>query len=127
MAKAKQKKNSNTYVECYILPVKTARLDAYQRFAEKSGDLWLAHGALAVTEYVADDAKSGVRTSFPQSVQLEPDETVVVALITFASRADCHRIKAAVMNDPAMSALFPDIPVDGSRMFWGGFTTLVER
>ena len=61
----------NTYTDFYVMPVKTARLEDYRRFAEESRKVWLAHGALSVTEYIADDAKPGVHTSFPQSVKLE--------------------------------------------------------
>lgn len=115
----------STYTEFYVLPVKSARLGDYRRFAEQSGKVWRAHGALSVTEYIADDAKPGVHTSFPQAVKLEADEIVAVAAITFPSSEECARIKAAAMSDPLFADMAPDIPVDGKRMFWGGFTTLV--
>jgi PhnB protein len=116
----------NTYTDFYVMPVKTARLDDYRQFAEESRKVWLVHGALSVTEYIADDAKPGVHTSFPQSVKLEADESVVVAVLTFASREDCARVKATVFNDPMFANMGPDtIPVDGKRMFFGGFKSLV--
>ncbi len=116
----------NTYSEFYVLPVKKARLDDYRRFAEASAKVWRAKGALAVTEYVAEDAKAGAHTSFPQSVKLEADEIVAVAEIVFRSREDCARIKDAVMKDPVFANMTPDtIPVDGKRMFWGGFKPIV--
>jgi uncharacterized protein YbaA (DUF1428 family) len=71
--------------------------------------------------------KSGVHTSFPQAVKLEPDEIVVVSWITFKSREDRDRINPLVMKDPLFANMSPDtIPVDGKRMFWGGFRSLVE-
>jgi uncharacterized protein YbaA (DUF1428 family) len=116
----------STYTEVYVLPVKAARIEDYRRFAEASGKVWRQHGALAVTEYVADDAKPGVHTSFPQALKLEADELVAVATISFPSREECLRIKGAVMQDPLFADMGPDtIPVDGKRMFWAGFTTLV--
>ncbi|MEQ1612061.1 MAG: DUF1428 family protein [Hyphomicrobiaceae bacterium] len=116
----------NTYTDVYVMPVKAARLEDYRRFAEESRKVWLAHGALSVTEYIADDAKPGVHTSFPQSVKLEADEIVVVAVLTFRSREDGARIKAAVMKDPVFADMGPDtIPVDGKRMFFGGFKPFV--
>ena len=66
----------NTYTDFYVMPVKTARLEDYRYFAAESRKVWLAHGALSVTEYIADDAKPGVYTSFPQSVKLEADDLV---------------------------------------------------
>ncbi len=115
-----------TYTDFYVLPVKKAGLETYRQFAEATAKVWCKHGALEAIEFVADDAKSGVHTSFPQAVALESDEAVVVARITFASRADRDRINAAVMSDPVFAGMSPDLPVDGKRMFWGGFTTLVE-
>ena len=115
------------YTEVYVMPVKKDHLEDYRRFAEASGKVWRAHGALSVVEYIADDVKPGKQTSFPQSVKLEPDEIVAVAVIHFASQKECLSIKSAVMKDPLFAESPPDaIPVDGMRMFWGGFTTLVE-
>lgn len=116
----------NTYTDVYVMPVKAARIEDYRRFADDSRKVWLAHGALSVTEYIADDAKPGVHTSFPQSVKLEADEIVVVAVLTFRSREDCARVKAAVFKDPMFADMGPDtIPVDGKRMFFGGFKPFV--
>jgi PhnB protein len=116
----------NTYTDVYVMPVKSARIEDYRRFADDSRNVWLAHGALSVTEYIADDAKPGVHTSFPQSVKLEADETVVVAVLTFRSREDCARVKVAVFKDPMFANMGPDtIPVDGKRMFFGGFKPFV--
>ena len=116
----------STYTDVYVLPVKKAKLEDYRRFAKESGKVWRAHGALGVTEYIADDVKPGVHTSFPQSVTLETDEIVVVATITFRSREDRDRIKTAVMKDPVFANMTPDtVPVDGKRMFWGGFNVLL--
>jgi uncharacterized protein YbaA (DUF1428 family) len=118
----------STYTDLYVMPVKTARIEDYRRFAEDSRKVWLAHGALSVTEYIADDAKPGVNTSFPQSVKLEPDEVVAVAALTFRSREDSARIKAAVMKDPIFANMNPDtVPVDGRRMFFGGFKLFVGQ
>jgi uncharacterized protein YbaA (DUF1428 family) len=114
------------YVEVYVVPVKKAGIEDYRRFAEASGKLWREHGALEVIESISDDVPQGVNTSFPQAVKLEADEIVVVASIAFASREDRDRIKAAVMKDPRMAAMFATpLPVDGKRMFWGGFKPLV--
>jgi PhnB protein len=116
------------YTDFYVLPVKKARLDAYRRFAQETSKVWLAHGALSVSEYIAEDAKPGVHTSFPQAVKLEDGEIVAVAMLTFRSRAACERIKEAVMKDPVFANMSPDtVPVDGRRMFWGGFETIVAE
>lgn len=115
------------YSQFYILPVKTEKLTDYRQFAIDTGKIWLDHGALKFAEFIADDVKPGVQTSFPQAVKLEADESVVVAQVTFRSRADCDRITAAFRSDPRMTSMdFKSVPVDGKRMFWGGFKPLVS-
>ena len=59
------------------------RLDVYIDLATRMSALWREHGALSVTEAVADDAPVGVLASFPRSVIATQDETVVFAFITY--------------------------------------------
>jgi uncharacterized protein YbaA (DUF1428 family) len=114
------------YVDGYVVPVPTAKLDAYRQLAHEAGQVWRDHGALAFVECVAEDVKPGTHTSFPQAVKLEPDETVVFSWIVFASRAERDRINAAVMEDARMKEWHARGPIfDGKRMFWGGFDVLV--
>jgi uncharacterized protein YbaA (DUF1428 family) len=115
------------YVDFYVLPVPTAKLDDYRKMAELGGKLWREHGALEYYECIADDVKPGKQTSFPQSVDLKPDETVICSYIVFKSREDRDRINALVMKDERLGAYGPDnMPFDGMRMFWGGFKSWVE-
>lgn len=116
------------YVDGYVLPVPKKNLAAYKRMAQKAGRVWRDHGALEYVECVADDVKPGKWTSFPQSVKLKTDETVVFAYIVYKSRKHRDLINAKVMKDPRILAMGKDkdMPFDGKRMFWGGFKTLVE-
>lgn len=116
------------YVDGFVLPVPTANLAAYRRIAKKAGEVWKDHGALEYHECVADDVQPGKLTSFPQSVQLKEDETVVFAWIVYKSRKDRDRINAKVMADPRLASMMDakNMPFDGKRMFWGGFKTMVS-
>jgi uncharacterized protein YbaA (DUF1428 family) len=115
------------YVDGFVIPVPKNKLDAYRRIARTAGKVWKEHGALEYVECVAEDVKPGKLTSFPQSVQLEDDETVVFAWIVYESRAERDRINALVMKDPRLAGYDPqNMPFDGKRMFMGGFETLVE-
>lgn len=116
-----------SYVDGFVLPVRRDRLDDYRRIAQRAGEIWMEHGALEYVECVADDVSEGKFTSFPRSVQLQPDEAVVFSWIRYASREDRDRINAAVMNDPRLADMKPeDMPFDGKRMFWGGFREMVR-
>ena len=116
------------YVDGFVVPVPVNKLAAYRRMAQRAGKVWMEHGALEYVECVADDVKPGKHTSFPQSVKLKPDETVVFSYVVYKSRAQRDRIMARVMKDPRLAEMMDPktMPFDGKRMFWGGFKTLVE-
>ena len=115
------------YVDGFVVPVPKKQLAAYRRLARKSGRNWREYGALEYCECVADDVKPGKVTSFPQSVKLKPNETVVFAWVTYTSRADRDRIMKKVMADPRLAGMDPTtMPFDAKRMFFGGFKAIVE-
>lgn len=116
------------YVDGFVVPVPTDKLDAYRRVARKAGKIWREHGALEYIECVADDVKPGKLTSFPQSVKLKANETVVFSWIVYTSRKQRDSVNAKVMSDPRLAKMMDPkaMPFDGKRMFWGGFKTLVE-
>ena len=115
------------YVDGFVLPVPVAKLGDYRKLARKAGKIWIEHGALAYTECGADDVKPGKLTSFPQSVKLKADETVVFAWIVYPSRKARDAINAKVMADPRLAGMTDPAnhPFDGKRMFWGGFKPIV--
>ncbi len=117
------------YVDGFVVPVPKRNLAAYRRMAQKAGRVWRDHGAIEYIECVADDVKPGKWTSFPQSVKLKRNETVVFAYIVYKSRAQRDRINARVMKDPRLAKMMNPkaMPFDGKRMFWGGFKTFVSR
>ncbi|MEQ1591511.1 MAG: DUF1428 domain-containing protein [Thiobacillaceae bacterium] len=117
-----------SYIDGYVLPVPIANLAAYRRMARKAGKIWIEHGALEVHECVADDVKPGKLTSFPQSVKLKANETVVFSWIVYPNRRARDRINARVMADPRLASMMSgkDMPFDGKRMFWGGFKPMVS-
>jgi uncharacterized protein YbaA (DUF1428 family) len=115
------------YVDGFLLPVPNKNLAAYRRLAQKAGKIWMEYGALAYVECVGDDVKPGKVTSFPQSVKLKPDETVIFSWIVYKSRAHRDRVNKQVMADPRLADMDPKtLPFDGKRMIWGGFKGLVE-
>ncbi|WP_395646142.1 DUF1428 domain-containing protein [Terricaulis sp.] len=116
------------YVDGFVVPVPKNNLDAYKAMAQKAGEVWKEYGALEYHEFIADDVKPGKYTSFPQSVDLKDDETVVFSWIVYPDRATRDRVNEKVMNDPRMKdGMSPEkMPFDGKRMIFGGFTPLLE-
>ncbi|MGE0559107.1 MAG: DUF1428 domain-containing protein [Burkholderiales bacterium] len=117
-----------SYVDGFVLPVPKKNVAAYRSIARKAGKVWRDHGALQYMECVADDVKPGKWTSFPQSVKLKKNETVVFAYIVYRSRAHRDRVNARVMKDPRLAAMgdIKDMPFDAKRMIFGGFKTIVS-
>jgi uncharacterized protein YbaA (DUF1428 family) len=115
------------YVDGFVVPVPKKKLEAYRRLARLAGKVWRDHGALDYKECVADDVKKGKWTSFPRSVKLKPNETVVFAYIVYKSRAHRDKVNAKVMKDKRFTGMdMKSMPFDGKRMFWGGFKVIVE-
>ncbi len=116
------------YVDGFVVPVPKKNVDAYRRMARKAGKVWREHGALEYIECMADDVKPGKITSFPQSVNLKPDEVVFFSWIVYKSRKHRDGVNAKVMKDPRLAKMMNPkaMPFDGKRMFMGGFKALVE-
>jgi uncharacterized protein YbaA (DUF1428 family) len=116
------------YVDGFIVPVPKKKLADYQRLARTAGKVWRDHGALEFRECVADDVKVGMRTSFPRSVKLKSNETVVFSWIVYKSRAHRDRVNAAVMKDKRMAKMMQPgaVPFDGKRMIYGGFKLMLD-
>ncbi len=116
------------YVDGFIVPVPKKQVQAYRRMAQKAGKVWREHGALDYWECIADDVKVGKWTSFPRSVKLKPNETVVFSWIMYKSRAHRDRVNAKVMKDKRLANMMDPkaMPFDARRMIFGGFKSLVR-
>lgn len=113
------------YVDGFLLAVPKARLDEYKALAARAGAVWMEHGALSYVEAIADDVPYGELTSFPRAVMAQDDEVVIFSYITYPDRAARDAINAKVMADERLKAEMADMPFDGKRMIWGGFTPFV--
>src|SRR2546421_1954256 len=116
------------YVDGFVVPLPKKNLAAYRAMAKKAAKVWREHGALEVRECVADDVKMGKWTSFPRSVKMKKNETVVFSYIVYKSRADRDKCLAKVMKDPRLAKMMNPkaMPFDGKRMIYGGVKGIVE-
>jgi uncharacterized protein YbaA (DUF1428 family) len=117
------------YVDGYVLPVPKRNLPAYRRMAQKAGKIWREHGALDFKECVGEDLNHKMVVTFPRTIKLKPDETVVFSWIVFKSRAHRDSVNAKVMKDPRLAKMMDmkAIPFDSKRMVYGGFKVLVDE
>lgn len=116
------------YVDGFVIPVPTARIDDYRLMAEKAAKIWKEHGALDYWECVGDDMQAEGTMSFTQLANTEPDETVVFSWVIFESKAARDVANAKIFADPRMKDMMDmSNPIfDCKRMAYGGFKQLVH-
>jgi uncharacterized protein YbaA (DUF1428 family) len=116
------------YVDGFVVPVPKKKVGAYRSMAKQASRVWRDHGALEFYESVADDVPYGKRTSFPRSVKLKKNETVVFSWIIYKSRTHRDRVMKKVMADPRIARMMgkKDVPFDAKRMIFGGFKVIVQ-
>ena len=116
------------YVDGYVLAVPREKKSEYVQLAELSAEVFKDHGALSVVENWADDVPEGKITSLPMAVKCEEDEDVVFSWITWPSKEARDTGNKAAMADPRFQEWdMSNMPFDGKRMIFGGFSTIVAR
>ncbi len=116
------------YIDGFVLPLSTDKIDSYREVAAKCGAIWREHGALEYIEAVGDDLNAKDMLPFPKLAGTSPEETVVFAYIVYESREHRDIVNAKVMADPRLhETCNPENPLfDCKRMACGGFKTIVD-
>ncbi|MBR0686840.1 DUF1428 family protein [Bradyrhizobium manausense] len=112
------------YIDGFVLAVAKDKIEPYKALARTACVVWMEHGALDYVECIGDDVPHGVLTSFPRAVMANEDEVVVFSWIVYRDRASRDAVNAKVMADPRLKS--SDMPFDGKRMIYGGFTMLLR-
>lgn len=116
-----------SYVDGYVLSVPRSKKAEYIKLAEDSATVFKDHGALAVVENWADDVPDGEVTSLPMAVKCKDDEDVVFSWIVWPSREARDAGNKAAMEDERFKDWdINNMPFDGKRMIFGGFSTIVD-
>ena len=114
------------YLDGFVVPVPRDRKDDYFALARKMAAKLKPLGALGGHEGWGDGLEQGTTTSFPRSVQAKDGENVVFAYIVWPDKETRDKAWDVLMADPEMQPDMSDMPFDGKRMFWGGFTPEVS-
>lgn len=113
------------YADGFVVPVPEGNKDAYRAMAEKAAPIFREHGATRVVEAWGDDVREGKVTDFRRAVKAEEGENVVFSWIEWPSKEARVEGWKKVMEDPRMKPE-GDMPFNGQRMFWGGFTPILD-
>jgi uncharacterized protein YbaA (DUF1428 family) len=114
------------YADGFVVPVPDGKKEAYREMASKAAAVFEEYGATRVVEAWGDDVPEGKVTDFRRAVKAEEGETVVFSWIEWPSKQARDEAWPKLMADERMKPDFDNMPFDGKRMFWGGFSTLVD-
>jgi uncharacterized protein YbaA (DUF1428 family) len=122
------------YIDGFVLVVPKGKEAEYQKMAEMGRDSWMKHGALQYFESRGDDLKQqemGDEKSraFAEMANANADENVWFSFIVFNSKEHRDEVNAKVMQEMSEKAAEqPDfsMPVDMTKMAYGGFEVAVE-
>ncbi len=114
------------YIEGFVAAVPAANKEAYRRHAAEAMPIFHEFGVTRHVEAWGDDVPDGVETDFKGAVQAKDDEVVVLAWFEYPDRATRDAANRKMMEDPRMKGMSEDMPFDGKRMIYGGFSTLQD-
>src|SRR4029453_1505223 len=114
------------YVQGFIAAVPAASKETYRKHALKAATLFKDYGATRVVETWGEDVPDGKVTDFKQAVKAKPNEVVVFSWIEYPSKAVADSAHEKKMSDSRMKDI-GDMPFDGQRMIFGGFTTILDE
>jgi uncharacterized protein YbaA (DUF1428 family) len=114
------------YIDGIVLAVPEAKKDAYRALAEKSAAIFQEYGALRVVEAWGGDIPDGKVTDYNRATLREDGERVVYSWIEWPSKDARNAGWAKIMEDERMKP-DGDMPFDGKRMMWGGFTPILDE
>jgi uncharacterized protein YbaA (DUF1428 family) len=118
--------NETGYVDGFVVPVPEGNREAYRAMAAKAAPVFQEYGATRVVEAWGDDVPDGKVTDYKRATKAEQGENVVYSFIEWPSKEARNAGWEKVMADERMKPDHDNMPFDGKRMFWGGFSPIVD-
>ncbi len=112
------------YIDGFVIAVPTANKQKFIDHANTFDTMFIEYGATRVVECWGDDVPVGKQTDFRRAVQAKEDETIVFSWVEWPDKATRDAGVEAFMKDPRMDGF--EMPFDGARMIFGGFTSIFE-
>ena len=113
------------YIDGFLIPVRHDRRDEYLAVARASAPIFLDLGATRVVETWGEDVKVGKNTDFFRAVAADEDETVVFSWIEYPDKATRDEASRRMQDDDRFAAL-GEMPFDGKRMIYSGFSPILD-
>lgn len=114
-----------SYISGFIIAVPNANKEAYLKMATETAAIFKEQGATEIVEGWGTDVRDGKITDFKRAVQAREDETVVFSWIIWPDKATADACEKKMTEDEQMMP-HTNMPFDGKRMIFGGFTPIFE-
>ncbi len=114
-----------SYFTGAVAAVPAANKQKYAEHVSAAWQLFKSYGATRMVETWGVDVPKGKVTDFYGAVEAQDGEVIVFSWIEWPDRATADASWEKMRTDPAMMQL-SDMPFDGSRMIFGGFTPVYE-
>ena len=115
------------YTDGYLVAVPAANKTAYREMAQRAADVFKEYGATRIVEAWGDDVPDGKVTDFKGAVKAKDDETVVFSWVEWPSKQVRDEAWPKIMADERMKPDHANMPFDGQRMIYGGFSPIVDE
>jgi uncharacterized protein YbaA (DUF1428 family) len=116
-----------TYVQGFVVAVPAANKQAYLKHAADAAGVFKEFGATRIVEAWGDDVPDGKVTDFKRAVKAEPDEVIVFSWLEYPDKAAADAANQRMMSDPRMKEMGANMPFDGKRLIYGGFSTIIDE
>ncbi|WP_295048070.1 DUF1428 domain-containing protein [uncultured Paracoccus sp.] len=113
------------YVQGFVLAAPADRKQAYIDMAKSATQMFRDYGATFQIECWGEDVPHGKLTDFYRATDAQDGEVPLFSWIEWPDRATCDAA-AAKMEADMQGCDMPEMPFDGMRMFWGGFTPVFD-
>lgn len=112
------------YVQGYVAPVPKENRDRFAAMCATMREIAIDAGAAHAADGWAEEIADGEITDFNRAVQASNGEAVAFGYVEWPSREAFEAGSAKMREDERMPAPGSDMPLDGSRMIFGGFETI---
>ena len=116
-----------SYIDGFVASVLDENKDAFIEHAKNTWPVFQKLGATAQWECWGDQVPDGEITSFPKAVAAKAGETVVFSWVLWPDQKTRDEGWEKMMSDPEIEKQMGEMPFDGKRMIYGGFTPIVTE
>lgn len=115
------------YVDGFVLAVPDGKKDAYIDLSQTVAQIFREYGATRIVETWGSDVPRGEVTDFYRTTLAQDGETIVFSWVEWPDKATREAGMEGFRTDERMKNPPADLPLDGKRMIFGGFTPILDK